>query len=77
MVTKRFTLVIFRSNEDGCFLASVPEVPGVLTQGRTVQEARENAHDALALMLEAMQADGDPLPGESTVVEPLEVQVAA
>ncbi len=32
-------------------VASIPAVPGVLSQGKTREEARENVLDALALML--------------------------
>lgn len=33
-------------------VAWIEEIPGVLTQGKTMKEARTNLHDALALMLE-------------------------
>ncbi len=32
-------------------MAAIPEVPGVLSQGRTREEARANVIDALRLML--------------------------
>ena len=34
------------------WVASVPEIPGVFTQGATVDEARENLVEALTLVLE-------------------------
>ncbi len=37
---------------DGWIVASIPEVPGAHSQGRTRQEARENAIDALHGILE-------------------------
>jgi predicted RNase H-like HicB family nuclease len=36
------------------------EVPGALTQGRTLQEARENLRDAITLMLEPLNLDDLP-----------------
>jgi predicted RNase H-like HicB family nuclease len=33
--------------------ASIEEIPGVHTQGETLEEARENLRDALAMVLEA------------------------
>ena len=36
------------------------EVPGALTQGRTLQEARANLRDAIALMLEPLNLDDLP-----------------
>jgi predicted RNase H-like HicB family nuclease len=51
--------IIYDKGEDGWIVASVPAVPGVLSQGRTHAEARENVLDALALMLspEPIEAD--------------------
>jgi predicted RNase H-like HicB family nuclease len=43
--------IVFDEGDDGWIVASIPAVPGVLSQGRTRQEARENVLDALALML--------------------------
>jgi len=36
------------------------EVPGALTQGRTLEEARANLRDAIALMLEPLSPDDLP-----------------
>jgi len=36
------------------------DVPGALTQGRTLEEARENLKDAIALMLEDIGPDDIP-----------------
>lgn len=43
--------IVYEDGEDGFVLSSIPAVPGVLSQGRTREEARENVLDALALML--------------------------
>lgn len=43
--------ILYEDGEDGWIVSSVPAVPGVLSQGRTREEARENVLDALALML--------------------------
>jgi predicted RNase H-like HicB family nuclease len=43
--------IVYEDGEEGWILASIPAVPGVHTQGRTREEARENVLDALALML--------------------------
>jgi predicted RNase H-like HicB family nuclease len=39
--------IVFESDEDGWIVASIPEVPGVHSQGKTREEARENVIDAL------------------------------
>ena len=43
--------ILYEQGEDGWTVASIPAIPGVLSQGRTQAEARDNVLDALALML--------------------------
>jgi predicted RNase H-like HicB family nuclease len=50
-VTHTFTAV-FEEAEEGGYVAFVEELPGAITQGETMEEARENLKDAIALMLE-------------------------
>lgn len=45
--------VIFEKGKDGFWIATIPEVPGAFSQGKTKEEARENVIDA---MLELMAA---------------------
>jgi predicted RNase H-like HicB family nuclease len=46
-----FTLAFEPRDEDGWIVARVLEVPGAMSQGRTRDEARENALDALSTVL--------------------------
>jgi len=41
----------FEDAGDGWILATIPEVPGAISQGRTREEARENVIDALRTVL--------------------------
>jgi predicted RNase H-like HicB family nuclease len=50
-VTQTFTAV-FEEAEEGGYVAFVEEVPGAISQGETLEEARENLKEALELMLE-------------------------
>jgi predicted RNase H-like HicB family nuclease len=43
--------IVYELGEDGWILASIPQVAGVFSQGRTREEARANVIDALRLML--------------------------
>jgi len=47
----KFTIAFEPPDEDGWIVARVLEVPGAMSQGRTREEARENALDALATVL--------------------------
>jgi predicted RNase H-like HicB family nuclease len=50
MPKKEYTAVYKKS--DGWIVAWIKEVPGVITQGRTMKEANNNLYDALGLMLD-------------------------
>jgi predicted RNase H-like HicB family nuclease len=44
--------VVYEAGDDGWVVASIPEVPGAHSQGRTREEARANVIDALRGILE-------------------------
>ena len=39
-----YTVNTYWSEEDGCFLAEIPELPGCMADGRTAEEAKQNIH---------------------------------
>jgi antitoxin HicB len=51
--------------EGGGFGATVPELPGCMSDGETPQEALDNVYDAIACWVEAAQEMGRPLPAEA------------
>lgn len=52
--------ILYEEDENGWIFTSIPEVPGVLSQGRTKAEAREMVLDALAGMLELRASEHEP-----------------
>lgn len=55
--------VLFEWNEDvGGYTVSVPALPGCITEGDNLQEAMENAREAIIGYLEALKAKGEPVP---------------
>lgn len=53
------------------FIAFVQELPGTNTQGKTLEEARENLREAVELVLEANRELAEKsLTGETVVREP-------
>jgi len=44
--------IVFLPCEEGGFTAYIKEMRGVISEGETIEEARENVIDALGLMLE-------------------------
>ena len=68
--------VVFEKEPEGGFTVLVPALPGVVTCGRTLREARTMAEDAIRTHLEGLLKDGEPIPEETEVdVERLEVDV--
>ncbi len=51
-----FTAVIERDGD--WFIAYCPEIPGANGQGRSLEEARQNLSEAIALILEDRREDG-------------------
>src|SRR5258708_18975886 len=49
------------------YQVTVPLLPGLITFGRTLGEAREMARDAIRFHLERLRKDGEPLPNDKTV----------
>ena len=48
---------IFKKMSNGWYFAQCEQIPGAITQGRTIEEAKENLKDAINLMLEDEQED--------------------
>jgi len=59
-------LAVVHRGESGSFGLHVPDVPGFVTAGDTLEELMKNASEGLAFHLEGMLEDGiappDPLP---------------
>lgn len=53
----KLTIVITKGEE--FYIGMIKEIPSVLTQGETIEEAKENVKDALALYLEDMQQENN------------------
>lgn len=56
------------------YIAFVEELPGANTQGATLEEARENLQEAVALVLEAnRELAEESLVGQAVVREPFQL----
>lgn len=51
--------VIIEQDEDDCFIASVPSLPGCHTQAKTLSELKKRTREAILLCLEVAQDDPD------------------
>ena len=64
-------------SEGGGYLAYAEELPGAISEGDTLEEARENLRDAIELLLEAnRELTGKPVQGKRITREQITVSVA-
>lgn len=54
--------VLMERDEDGVFVATVPALPGCVSDGRTLAEAKANIQEAIKLYLESLAAHDEPIP---------------
>ncbi|MGH3612036.1 MAG: type II toxin-antitoxin system HicB family antitoxin [Pseudonocardia sp.] len=52
---------VFEPQDVGGYHVYAPELPGLHTQGDTLEEAIENAREALLVYVEGIREDGRPL----------------
>jgi antitoxin HicB len=52
----------FQPEPEGGYTATCPSLPPVVTYGETLDEARQNAREAIELCLEVLKEDGRPIP---------------
>jgi predicted RNase H-like HicB family nuclease len=65
--TLSYPLTIEHCPEDGGYLAVFPTLPGCQTWGETYEAAVRNAEEVLAVFIETLAANGDPIP-EPTIL---------
>jgi antitoxin HicB len=59
----RYT-VLFEPAEEGGYIVTCPSLPGLVSEGDTLEEARDMAADAIRGYLESLAKDGLPIPPE-------------
>jgi len=69
--------VVFTTIEDGWIMATVPELPGAVTQGRNLDEARANIREAVELLLQSYRENAKKDAPGGAMWETLTVEVAA
>jgi predicted RNase H-like HicB family nuclease len=67
----KYAVVI--ENAGSNYSAYVPDLPGCVATGGTVEETRERIAEAVAMHLEGMREDGETIPPATTICEYLAV----
>jgi predicted RNase H-like HicB family nuclease len=67
----RYAIVI--ENAGPNFSAYVPDLPGCVATGASVEEVEREIREAIELHLEGMREDGNPIPPPSSSVQYVEI----
>ena len=67
----RYLVVVEKGSTS--FGAYVPDLPGCIAVGESRKEVLESIHEAIELHLEALRANGEPIPPPSSSSELVEV----
>jgi predicted RNase H-like HicB family nuclease len=68
-------LIIYERTATG-YSAFVPDLPGCVAGGATFEETADLMRGAIAMHLEAMREDGDPIPEPATIADYIEAPTA-
>ncbi|HIC92504.1 MAG TPA: type II toxin-antitoxin system HicB family antitoxin [Syntrophaceae bacterium] len=58
----KYQIIIYWSEEDGLFIAEVPELPGCMADGATYEEAIRNAEVVISEWIETAKSSGREIP---------------
>jgi antitoxin HicB len=75
----RYTFtMLFEPAEEGAYVVTCPALPGLVTEGDTLEEARLVAEDALRGYLESLREEGLCIPPDKTpLTKPVETALAS
>lgn len=68
---KRYAIVVEKA--DSNYSAYVPDLPGCVATGATVEETERRLRDAIAVHVQGLREDGLPVPEPSSIVDYVEV----
>ena len=68
--------VVMTPDETGGYVVTCPALPGLVTEGDTLEEARAMAVDAITAYLESLRKDGEPIPTDQSITEEVAVEFA-
>jgi antitoxin HicB len=68
--------VLYEPAEEGGYVVKCPALPGLVTEGDTLEEARAMAADAIRGYLESLRKDGLPVPDDKKLtLQPVKEEV--
>lgn len=77
MVERKYTIILEPDLQEGGYTVTVPALPGIVTQGETLEDAIAMAKEAIQCHIEGLIADGEPVPEEREHPQAITISVAA
>ena len=71
---KKYAVIFEKASNN--WAAYVPDLPGCVTTGRTLDETRRLIAEAIEFHIEGLRMDGEPVPEPTTVAESVETPAA-
>lgn len=69
--------IVLRPEPEGGFTVLVPALPGCVTYGRTLTEAKSMAKDAISAYIESLKKHNEPIPtDDDSLVASLDLKYA-
>lgn len=70
---RRFLIIIEQGNHN--YSAYVPDLPGCIATGKTVEEVKANMREAIRMHLEGMIEDQEPIPLPQTMADYVDIAI--
>ncbi len=77
MTEYHYTIIVHPEPEEGDYSVTVPALLGCFAQGDTLEEAVAMAREAIAVHIEGLIEDGEPIPTEDAPPGMLTISVDA
>ncbi len=61
--------IVIERGDDGSYSAYVPDLPGCVSCGDTLEELRGNIREAIHLHIESLQENGEAVPPAAAMIE--------
>ena len=76
-MTRQYAVILHPDPGQSGYWATVPALPGCISQGDTLELAIANVREAMALHIAGLRADGEEIPEEIAHPQLVTIDVAA
>ena len=68
--------VLFEPAEEGGYVVFCPALPGLVTEGDTLEQAQERAKEAIEGYIESLLKNGEPVPSDKAIsLDPVKISI--